>query len=52
MVQGRRASEGETPTSIWLDPPSADETRDLLVVLQAMRTGAFTVQGIPGVEHP
>ena len=50
MVQGRRATEGEAPTSVWMDPPSADETRDLLVVLQAMRTGAFTLRGIPGVE--
>ena len=51
MIQGRRASKEETPTSIWLDPPSAEETQDLLVVLQAMRTGAFTVQGFPGVAH-
>ena len=51
MMQGRRASEGEAPTSIWLDPPSAEEAQDLLVVLQAMRSGAFTVQGFPGVTH-
>ena len=51
MVQGRRASEGEAPTSIWLDPPSAEEAQDFLVVLQAMRSGAFTVQGFPGAAH-
>ena len=51
MVQGRRAGEGESPTSIWIDPPAQDETRDLLVVLQAMRGGAFDVGNLPGAAH-
>ena len=51
MVQGRRASEGEAPTSIWLDPPSSEEAQDFLAVLQAMRCGAFAVQSLPGAAH-
>ena len=51
MIQGRRASEVEAPTSIWLDPPSAEEAKDLPIVPQAMKSGAFTVQGFPGVAH-
>ena len=51
MIQGRRASEEQAPTSIWLDPPSAKDTQDLLVVLQTMRSGAFVVEGLPGAPH-
>ena len=49
MTQGRRASEGEVPTTIWMDPPNQEEVQDLLVVLQAMRSGAFVLGGLPGV---
>ena len=48
MTQGRRATEDEAPTTIWIDPPDGEEVRDLLVVLQAMRSGAFTAQHLPG----
>ena len=51
MVQGRRTGEAESPTTIWIDPFSQDETRDFLVVLQAMRGGAFDVGGFLGAAH-
>ena len=50
MVQGRRASEGETPTTVWLDPPTHEETRDFLAVSQAMRGGAFVLESFPEVR--
>ena len=51
MVQGRRDSEDEVPISILLDLPTGRETQDLLVVLQAMRGGAFVVESFPGAAH-
>ena len=51
MIQGRRASEEEAPTSIWLDPPTGRETQDFLVVFQATRSGTFVVESSPGATH-
>ena len=51
MVQSRQAGEGESPTTIWVDPPSPDETRDFMVVPQAMRSEAFDVGNLPGAAN-
>ena len=51
MLQGRRAREGETPTTIWIDPPSREETRDLLVAFHAVQGGALDVNSFPGAAH-
>ena len=48
MTQGRRATEGEVPTTIWMDPPNQEEVQVLLVVLQAIRTGEFAPECLPG----
>ena len=51
MVRSRRARESETPTTIWMDPPSREETQNLRVALQALRGGALDVSGLPGAAH-
>lgn len=51
MIEGRRANEEEIPTTVWLDPPSAREVKVLLIVLQAMRSGAFVVGSLPGAQY-
>ena len=52
MIQGRRATEEEVATTVWLNPPTPEETQDLLVVLLAIRHGAFAVKNLPGAGHP
>lgn len=52
MTRGRRTREGELPTTIWMDPPSREEERDLLVALHAqLRIGALDVNGFPSAAH-
>ena len=51
MVRGRRARGGESPTSIWMEPPSREETQGLFVALHALRGGALDVSGFPGAAH-
>ena len=52
MVQGRRASEEDVPTSIWLDLPTRKETQDLLVALQAIEEWSFRRGEFPGSGAP
>ena len=39
------------PLRIWIEPPSREETRNLLVALHAMRSGALDVCSLPGAAH-
>ena len=36
MTRGRKMREGELPTTVWMDPSSKEEERDLLVALHAL----------------
>ena len=51
MTRSRRTREGELPTTIWMDPPSKEEERDLLVAIHALRSGALDVNGFPNAAH-
>ena len=48
MTHGRRASEGEVPTTIWMDPPNQEEVQILLVALRAIRAGEVAPEDFPG----
>ena len=51
MTLGRRAREGENHTTIWIDPPSREETRDFFVAFQALRGGVLDVSSFVGAAH-
>ena len=49
--QGQADEGRRVPTTIWMDPPSKEEERDLLVALHALRSGALDVNGLPSAAH-